>query len=170
MLAGCTIGAVGQCARGQAAGDARLALFGGPTFRTGATTRPFELGISGDVSLLQTGRGKLGVGALAEGGLYHPAVSGKGSFYFSADAMLERFQPRWATESAGMRAFAVAGYTRLFNATETAVDVGNAFNAGVGLDRVIRDDLWLRVELRGRYAAADGSHALVLRIGLAGSL
>jgi hypothetical protein len=153
--------------RGQSSlGDARLAVFGGPAFRTAAVSRPFLLGMSGDASLFRAGGGRLGVGALAEGGLYHPAISGKGNYYFSADGMFEAGQRLAATEAMRARPFAVAGYTKMFNATDSGMGTAVAMNFGVGVDRVIRDDLWLRVEVRDCYTPASDSHALVLRIGL----
>jgi hypothetical protein len=162
-LAACSIQAQGS------AGEMRLALFGGPAFRTGAASRPFELGISGDVSLFRVVRSRLGVGALAEGGLYHPAISGKGNFYFSADVVLEHSQPMGASEFLLLRPYAVVGYTRFFSATDAAIDTANSMNAGLGVDLELRDELSLRLEVRGRYTPADGSHEIVLRLGLVGN-
>jgi len=151
------------------AGQTRLTLFGGPAFRTGAVSRPFELGISGDVSLFRLGRSRFGLGVLAEGGLYHPAISGKGNFYFSADATLDCGQPMAATEPPRIRPYLAAGYTRFFSASDTGTGTADAANAALGIDLALRDDLSLRLEVRGRYTPGDGSHVIVLRIGLVGN-
>jgi hypothetical protein len=169
MLMGWGLGLAAWPVHGQGPGEARLALFGGPAYRTGAASQPFELGISGDVGLFRLGRSGLGAGALGEGGLYHPAISGKGSFYFSADAMLECSPPAGATASLPVRPYAVAGYTRSFSATDTSVGTANAVNAGLGVDLPLRDGMLLRLEVRGRYTFADGTHGIALRIGLVGS-
>lgn len=169
MLVDCGLALAACSMHGQEPGDTRLALFGGPAFRTSAASRPFELGISGDVSLVRLGCSRIGLGALAEGGLYHPAIAGKGNFYFSADAMLEGSPPMDASESRRMRPYVVAGYTRFFSASDTGIGTADAVNAGLGVDLGLRDDLSLRLEVRGRYTPGDGSHGIVLRIGLVGN-
>jgi hypothetical protein len=147
----------------ESAGDFRLALFGGPAFLTYAHPRPLELGISVDERVLPTGSSRAGIGFLAEGGLFHPAISGKGNFYFSVDGVVDGL-PR----EAPIRPFAVAGYTRMFNADSTGILTANAVNFGVGVDRVLQDDLWLRVELREMFTPSSDTHALVVRVGLVG--
>jgi hypothetical protein len=142
--------------------DYRVTGFGGPVFYSGASPRPFLMGLSLDSNIYHAVSHDAGVGFLVEGGLYHPALSGTANYYGSVDAMV-------AGDGDGkMRAFGVAGYTRLFNATSTSIGSVNAFNLGVGMDRVLRDDLWLRVEVRDMYTAAANSHALAIRIGLVG--
>ena len=69
-------------------------------------------------------------------------------------------------EAAPVRLFGVAGYTRFFIATDSAVETADAANFGLGMDRVLRGDLWLRLEVRENYTPASGSPALVLRIGI----
>ena len=167
----CGLGLVcGAAFAQQRLGEARLAAFGGPVFLSNAASRPMGLGMSGDASLFRTRGGSLGVGALAEGGSFQPALSGKGNYYFSADAMLAREArvSAWEDGASGLRLrpFAVAGYTRFFNATSTALNSANAVNFGVGVDRLIRDDLSLRVEVREQYTPASDAHALVLRVGI----
>ena len=167
VLVGLVIGPAAGPVGGQALpGEVRLAVFGGPAFQTSAVARPFELGVSGDARLFRVGSSGVGAGVLAEGGLYHPAISGKGNYYFSADAMLDRWLP--VGEAGPMRLFGVAGYTRLFNATDSAVGTAAAVNCGLGVDRVLRDDLWLRVEVRAHVTPASGEHAVELRFGLVG--
>jgi hypothetical protein len=150
--------------------DARLAAFGGPVFLSNAASRPMELGMSADAILLHPGHGVAGAGVLAEGGLFHPALSGKGNYYFSSDAMLCRDlrseDARGVTLDLRVRPFAVAGYTRFFNATSSALNAANALNFGVGVDRALTQDLSLRLELREQYTPSSDSHALVLRIGI----
>jgi hypothetical protein len=175
--------------------EARLAVFGGPAFFTGVpsrplSSRPFAMGMSADTSLIPLGRGGLGAGVLAEGGVYHPALSGTGNYYFSGDAMLTRVQPDWLGEAMKVRPFVVAGYTMFFNATGSAKSVSsasassvsasaagtsaasgglsasNAANIGLGVDRQLHDDLWLRVEVREHYTPDGGQHVLAIRVGL----
>lgn len=138
--------------------------------------------MSADASLIPAGRATLGLGALVEGGVYHPALSGTGNYSFSVDAMLARVQPAWVSEAMRVRPFVVAGYTRFFNATGSAASSGvgsastaassgglsrsNAANFGLGVDRQLRDDLWLRVEVREHYTPDGGQHVLALRVGL----
>ena len=165
VLVGFAFGLAVRPMSGQSSlGDVRMALFGGPAFQTAAVARPFELGVSGEASLFRAGRGRVGAGVLAEGGVYHPAISGKGNYYYSADALLDRMLP--VGEAAPVRLFGVAGYTRFFNATDSAVETADAANFGLGMDRVLRGDLWLRLEVRENYTPASGSPALVLRIGI----
>ena len=154
--------------------DGHLTLFGGPAFQTGAGVQPYELGISADANLFRLGGGALRAGALAEGGFYHPAISGKGNYYFSADGVME-FLPRAASigapiETPRTRPFLVVGYTKRFDATETSVTSGDGVNFGIGADRAIEDDVSLRVELHDCYMPSTNSHALVLRVGLATAL
>jgi len=151
------------------AGGFRLALFGGMDFLTYAHPRPVGLGVSVDQSWLRLGESHAGMGVLAEGGLFHPAISGKGNFYFSADGMIDRLPGEAALETMAVRPFAVAGYTKLFNAESTGISTANAVNFGVGVDRVLRDDLWLRVELREMFTPASDSHVLALRLGVVGA-
>jgi len=165
--------------------EARLTAFGGPVFFSGVSSgllssRPFAMGMSADLGLFPVGSGALGVGVLAEGGVYRPALSGTENYYFSGDAMLARAQPEWMSEAMRVRPFVVAGYTMFFNATGSAksasaagtnaasggLSVSNAANIGLGVDRQLRDDLWLRVEVREHYTPDGGQHVLVLRIGL----
>jgi hypothetical protein len=165
--------------------EARLTAFGGPAFFTGVSSgllssRPFAMGMSADVSLFPVGRGALGAGVLAEGGVYHPVLSGTGNYYFSGDAMLARVQPEWVSETMRVRPFVVAGYTMFFNVTGSAksasasgvsaasggLTLSNAANIGLGVDRQLRDDLWLRVEVREHYTPDGGQHVLAIRIGL----
>jgi hypothetical protein len=122
---------------------------------------------------------------MAEGGIYHPALSGTGNYYFSGDAMLARVQPAWSSDAMRVRPFVAAGYTIMFNATGSAastsassssttsssipsggITVTNAANVGLGVDRQIRDDVWLRFEVREHYTPDGGQHVLVLRLGL----
>jgi hypothetical protein len=150
----------------QAVGDIGLSLFGGPAWKTAAATRPFQLGMGGEVNLLR--RGAVVLGAAAEGGLFHPAISGNGNYYASVDAMLSRTEWEGGIAAAKVRPFAVAGYTRFFYATDTAITPANAVNFGVGADRALREDLWLRVELREHYTPGSDAHALVLRVEIVG--
>jgi hypothetical protein len=83
--------------------------------------------------------------------------------------MLQRTQPIGTTESPMMRPYVVAGYTRFFSASDSGIDTADAVNAGLGVDLALRDDLSLRLEVRGRYTPADGSHGIVLRLGLVGN-
>ncbi len=178
--------ATGQTCRS----EARLAAFGGPTFFSGKVgARPFVMSMSADVSLLPLGQGSAGLGVMAEGGVYHPALSGNGNYYFSGDAMLARVQPAWLSEETKVRPFLAAGYTIFYNATGSAtaaasitssssssttssnapsggVSVTNAANVGLGVDRQIRDDIWLRFEVREHYTPYGGQHVLLLRMGL----
>jgi hypothetical protein len=147
-------------------GDFGLGLFGGPAWKTGAATLPFELGMGADVSLYRL-RG-VAIGPAVEGGFYHPALSGTGNYYASVDAMIGRGEWEGATAARKLRPFAVAGYTRFFNATKTALTQADAVNFGVGADRALSEDLWLRVEVREHYTPDSGTHALVLRIGIVG--
>jgi hypothetical protein len=144
--------------------DFGLSLFGGPAWKTGAAARPFELGMGGEVNLLRYGA--VGLGPAVEGGLFHPAISGKGNYYASVDARLAGGE--WGRRMAATRPFGVAGFTRFFNATDTAINPANALNFGVGVDRALGEDLWLRVEVREHYTPGSDSHALVLRIGVVG--
>jgi hypothetical protein len=165
--------------------EVRLAAFGGPVFFSGVSSgllssRPAVMGMSADLGLFPVGSGALGAGVLAEGGVYHPALSGSGNYYFSGDAMLARVQPEWGSETMRVRPFVVAGYTKFFNTTGSAksgsassasaasggLSLSNAANIGLGVDRQLRDDLWLRVEVREHYTPDGGQHLLVLRIGL----
>jgi hypothetical protein len=166
--------------------ETRLAAFGGPAFFTSALPRPYEMAMSADATLFPLLHGAVGSGVLVEGGVYHPALSGTGNYYFSADALLTRVQSAWVSDAMRVRPFVVAGYTRFFNATGSATSgssgtsgtgsaatgpsgsltTSNAANLGIGVDRVINDDLWLRVEIRENYTPDGGSHALVLRIGI----
>jgi len=170
----------------QCLSEARLAAFGGPALFTGKVgARPFVMSMSADVSLLPLGQGRVGLGVMAEGGVYHPALSGSGNYYFSGDAILARVQPAWSSEEMKARPFLAAGYTIMFNATGSAVNasatsssatsssipsggirVTNAANVGLGVDRQIRDDVWLRFEVREHYTPDGGQHVLVLRVGL----
>lgn len=150
----------------EAPGGVRLTAFAGPAYFTGVRPRPMELGLSGEAMLLRAARGGLGAGALAEGGLFHPAISGLGNYYFSGDLRLAwDGRRRW---SGALGPFAAAGYTRVFNATSTGLSPANAVNFGVGVDRALNEELWLRLEVRDQYTPGSGSHALVLRVGLAG--
>jgi hypothetical protein len=155
-----------RMAGAQAVGDVGLSLFGGPAWKTGAASQPFELGMGGELSLLR--RGAVGFGPAVEGGLFHPAISGKGNYYVSVGAMLAREDFNREAAAMKVRPFAVAGYTRFFNATDTAVSQANAVNFGVGVDRALSEDLWLRLELREHYTPGTDMHALVLRIGIVG--
>lgn len=170
--------------------EARLTAFGGPVFFSGAAgrPRPFAMGMSADASLFPLRQGRAAVGVLAEGGVYHPALSGSGNYYFTGDAMLARVQPAWVSEAMRVRPFVVAGYTMFFNTTGSAasvasassasasasgtstpsggVSVTNAANFGLGVDRQIKDDLWLRFEVREHYTPDGGQHVLALRVGL----
>lgn len=167
ILASVALGGLATTMSGQTSrADGHLTVFGGPAFQTGAASRPFELGISGDATVFRARSGAFGAGLLAEGGLYHPALSGKGNYYFSADAILDLAPRMAAREALKLRPFAAAGYTRRFNATDTAIGTSDGVNYGVGLDRAIGDDLSLRLEVRDCYMPANDSHALVLRFGL----
>ncbi|HEV2619713.1 MAG TPA: hypothetical protein VGU23_07210 [Acidobacteriaceae bacterium] len=145
--------------------DFGLALFGGPAWKTGASSQPFQMGAGVDASLYRMRRGRVGVGPEVEGGFYHPALSGIGNYYVSADAIVGRER---SLEEMRLRPFAAAGYTRFFNATKTALSQADAVNFGVGVDRAIGEDLWLRVDVREHYTPGTGTHALVLRIGIVG--
>jgi hypothetical protein len=146
-------------------GDFGLALFGGPAWKTGAAAQPFELGGGVDVGLYRLRGGRVAVGPEVEGGFYHPALSGIGNYYASVDAMVGRER---GLEGVRLRPFAVVGYTRFFNATKTALSQADAVNFGVGVDRALGEDLWLRVEVREHYTPGTDTHALVLRIGIVG--
>jgi len=165
--------------------EVRLAAFGGPAYFTSALSRPYNMAMSADATLYPLPCRNLVSGVLVEGGVYHPAISGTGNYYLSTDALLTRIQPDWATEAMRLRPYLVAGYTRFFNATGSAtgassssgsasssttpsgsLTTSNAANLGIGVDRVINDDLWLRFEIRENYTPDGGSHALVLRIGI----
>jgi hypothetical protein len=80
--------------------------------------------------------------------------------------MLEGSQPMGASDSRMARSYLVAGYTRFFSASDTGISTADAVNAGLGFDLALRDDLSLRLEVRGRYTPAGGSSGIVLRIGL----
>jgi hypothetical protein len=168
QLAACIFGllALAMPAGAQALGDFGLSLFGGPAWKTASAARPYQLGMGGEVNLFR--RGAVGLGAAVEGGLFHPAISGKGNYYASMDAMLSRMEWEGWMAAAKVQPFAVAGYTRFFYATDTAINPANAVNFGVGVDRALREDLRLRVELREHYTPGSNAHALVLRIGVVG--
>jgi hypothetical protein len=140
-----------------------MALFGGPAWMTGAAAQPFELGVGVDASLYRMRGGRVGIGPEVEGGVYHPAFSGIGNYYVSADAMVARER-----DGVRLRPFWAVGYTRFFNATKDALTQADAVNFGVGVDRALSEDLWLRVDVREHYAPETDSHALVLRIGIVG--
>jgi len=146
------------------AGDFGLALFGGPAWKTGAAAQPFELGAGVDVGLYRLRGGHVALGPVV-GGVFHPAVSGIGNYYVSADAMVGRER---GMDGVRLRPFAAVGYTRFFNATKTALSQADAVNFGVGVDRAIGEDLWLRVDVREHYTPGTDTHALVLRIGVVG--
>jgi hypothetical protein len=120
--------------------------------------------MSGEADIFRVGRA--GAGILAEGGTYHPVISGSGNYYFSADATLGQFEAPHADTAGGLRPFAVAGYTRFFNASKTAVGTADAVNCGLGLDRVLKDDLRVRLEVRVYETPASNLHAIELRIGI----
>jgi hypothetical protein len=147
------------------AGDFGLALFGGPAWKTGAAALPVEMGAGVDASLYRMRGGRVGIGPAVEGGVYHPAFSGTANYYFSADAMVARERD---VDVVRLRPFAAVGYTRFFNATKTALTQADAVNFGVGVDRALSEDLWLRVDVREHYTPGTDSHALVLRIGIVG--
>ncbi len=143
--------------------DFGLALFGGPAWKTGAASLPVEMGAGVDVSLYRMRGGRVGVGPEVEGGVYHPAFSGIGNYYFSTDVMVGRER-----DGVRLRPFAAVGYTRFFNATKDALTQEHAVNFGVGVDRALSEDLWLRVDVREHYTPGTDTHALVLRIGIVG--
>jgi hypothetical protein len=149
-------------------GDLRLTAFGGPAVHTGASGHPLQMGLSADLGLVHPGHESLGVGFLVEGGFFRPALSGTGNYYFSGDAMLAHVQPDRATAEMTLHPFAVAGYTQFFNATSTMLSTAPAMNFGVGVDRFLGEDLWLRLEVREHYTPGSDMHALVFRIGLVG--
>ncbi len=149
--------------------DVRFTAFGGPAFWTGASSRPYQMGLSVDGSLARV-TAQAGLGFLVEGGAFRPAISGTGSYYFSADAVVAPLRLDFAEEGSTWRPFAAAGYTRMLTASSSAISQTNAVNFGVGVDRVLRDDLWLRLEVRDQYAPASNLHALVLRVGLVGAV
>jgi hypothetical protein len=148
--------------------DLRLTAFGGPAVHTGAMDHPFQVGLSADLSLFHPGCEYLGVGFLLEGGFFHPALSGTGNYYFSSDAMLAHVQPERASAEMKLQPFAVVGYTQFFNATNTSLSTAPAMNFGIGVDRSLSEDLWLRLDVREQYTPSSDSHALVFRLGLVG--
>ncbi len=164
-LSGCA--AATLCAQSPLS-DYRFAALGGPAVHTGAAGHPFQLALNSDVNLFHPGREDLAVGVQVEGGFFHPAISGTGNFYFSTDALLAQVQPERAESELKLRPFAAAGYTRLFTGTSSSLTMTNAVNFGVGVDRVLNEELWLRLEVREHYMPASDSHALVFRIGLVG--
>ena len=151
------------CTRAQfALREYRLTGFGGPVLSTGVSPRPILTGLSLDSNVYHAVSRAAGVGFLVEGGLYHPALSGTANYYGSVDAIVA------GDGDAKLRPFGVAGYTRLFNATSSSIGSTDAINFGVGVDRVLRDDLWLRVEVRDMYTPVGDAHALAVRVGLVG--
>jgi hypothetical protein len=165
FVAGCGLWLVPGFGHAQAPGEVRLTALMGPAYRTNAASRPFNLGMSADASLFRVGRGSVRAGPLAEGGIFHPSISGAGNYYFSADAMVDFGEAVRATAAMWVRLFAVAGYTRVFNASSTAIDTADGVNFGVGADRRVGEDMGVRLEVRELYAPASDSHALVFRIG-----
>jgi hypothetical protein len=149
-------------------GDFGLGLFGGPAWKTGAASQPFELGMGVDASVYRMHGGRIAIGPAVEGGFYHPAFSGTGNYYASVDAMIARGEWGEAWAAGRLRPFAAVGYTRFFNATKDALTQEDAMNFGVGVDRALSEDLWLRVEVREHYTPDSDTHALVLRIGIVG--
>jgi hypothetical protein len=148
-----------------AAGEARLNLFGGPVFRTGAPSRPMQLGLGAEAALVPIGSSGLVAGPAVEGGIFHPAISGKGNYYVSTGVQVGDATADGAAAQRTLHGFAVLGYTRFFNATDTGITPANAVNLGVGLDRWLTDELSVRVELREHFTPGIG-HAVVLRIGI----